>query len=92
MYIHIMNERMTLDNGIKVCFCKCKRWTPPLCMGFKDKMIAGMKCREYLCPECCKNLPKGDLTGRPLYTIDEFLAIRNEMAAQNHVTIKHKEE
>lgn len=75
MYIHIMNEKMTLDNGIKVCFCKCKKWLPPLCMGFKDTVIARMHCREYLCPNCSNKLLEDELTGKPLYTIEEFLKL-----------------
>ena len=78
MYIHIMNEKMTLDNGIKVYFCRCKKWLPPLCMGFKDKVVAKMHCREYLCPDCYDNLLEGELTGGALYTVEKFLELRNK--------------
>lgn len=81
MYIHIWNEKMNL-RGMKMYFCKCKNWLPVLCMGFKDTVVCGMHCREYLCPDCSNNLPAGELTGGPLYTVDEYLAIRNKIATQ----------
>ena len=73
--MHVWNEKMTLTNGIKVVFCKCKNWLPPLCMGFKDTIVCRMHCREFLCPKCCENLPEGELTGKPLHTIEEFLKL-----------------
>lgn len=79
-YIHVWNERMNL-RGMVLFFCKCKKWLPSLCMGYKDTVAARMDCREYLCPECCENLPEGELTGRPIYTVEEFLAIRERLAS-----------
>ncbi len=81
-YVHIMNEKMTLDNGIKVHICDCGKWLPPLCMGYKDSTIAKMQCRKYLCPKCSDTLPKSELTGKPLYTVEEFLALRNKQNTQ----------
>lgn len=91
MYIHVWNEKM-IHNGTEFRFCKCKNWLPVLCMGFKDTIVCGMKCREYLCPDCVKKTPENELTGRPIYTVDEYLAIRNEIAAQSNITIKYRSE
>ena len=81
MYIHIWNETMNL-RGMKMYFCKCKDWLPVLCMGFKDTIVCGMKCREYLCPDCVEKTPENELTGKPLYTVDEYLAMREKIFNQ----------
>lgn len=75
-HTHIFNERMNL-RGMTLFFCKCKKWLPALCMGYKDTVALGMDCREYLCPKCCEKTPENELTGRPIYTVEEFVAMRN---------------
>lgn len=79
-YTHVWNERMDLD-GMVFLLCKCKRWRPSLCMGYKDTVIARLNCREYICPECCEKLPEGELTSRPIFTVEELMSEYGKQAA-----------
>jgi len=50
-------------------------------MGYRDTVVAGMGCREYLCSECCEKLPEGELTGRPIFTVEELMSAYGKQAA-----------
>ena len=74
IYLHIWNERLVLNN-MEMRACECGKWLPPLCMGFVDNVVAGMRCRKYICPKCCNKTSAEKLTGIPLYTAEEFLKL-----------------
>jgi hypothetical protein len=52
--VHIWNERNVTDDGRLWYFCKCKTWLPEPLLGYVETFVGNMRCREYLCLECCK--------------------------------------